>query len=110
MATRRGCATGLKVVRKGRALEVRGHVRGGESAFWHAVKKALRCKGQDVIKKEMVKDGHMVSEHVFYVRSRKVNAPRAIMVWDPNYAIRNVAKDLRESGSVTVRVERARAR
>jgi hypothetical protein len=54
-----------------------------ESAFWYALRNELRTLGYDVIKKRMSKDGHLVSEGVFYVRARK---QPGFMVWDGLYA------------------------
>jgi len=59
-----------------------------ESAFFHKLKLELIKVGFDVIKKEMAKDGHMVSEGIYYVRSRNMNKPGAFMVWDGDYQIR----------------------
>lgn len=57
--------------------------------------------GEDVIKKEMSKDGHMVSDHVYYVRSRKVGRPGAYAIYDANYAVRNAAEDF-NNGAVNL--------
>lgn len=79
----------------------REHYR-NESAFWYALRNALRAKGRDVIKKEMIKDGHMTSERVYYVRARK---QPGLMLWDEQYAVRNVASDFNTAGCVTLRAE-----
>ena len=42
-----------------------------ETTLWHAIKKELLERGDDVIKKLMYKDGHMVDEHEYYIRDRK---------------------------------------
>jgi hypothetical protein len=77
-----------------------------ESAFWYALRKALRGLGHDVIKKLMTKDGHMVSEGVYYVRTRQTKGPGTFMVWDANHQIRDVAEVYRASGTVTLTVEK----
>lgn len=82
-----------------------------ESDFWVMVKRTLqRDYGHDVIKKPMSKDGHMVSEGVYYVRTRKWGRVKKHIqgeyaLWDDQYAIRDVAKELREKGVVNVRLE-----
>ena len=42
----------------------------GESRFLHAVKKALIELGYDVVKKRMVKDGHLVDDLQQYIKMR----------------------------------------
>ena len=42
---------------------------------------ALQKLGHDVIKKRMADDGHLVGEHLEYIRTRTWG-PGAIMVWD----------------------------
>ena len=97
-------------------LDRRGHIaiifRDGsdkrmasESALWVAIKRRLQSVKMDVIKKEMVKDGHMVSNNVYYVRSRNMKAPGAIAIWDDRYAVRDSAKDFAEGGKVYLRLE-----
>jgi hypothetical protein len=73
-----------------------------ESAFWYALCNLLRDLGYDVIKKEMVKDGHMVSERVYYVRARK---QPGLMIWDEAYAVRSVSREFNNRGTVTLRME-----
>lgn len=69
-----------------------------ESAFWYALRSALRAQGKDVIKKRMTDDGHMVSEGVYYVRERK---QPGLMIWDDSYQIRAVHHDF-NTGQVTL--------
>lgn len=76
-----------------------------ESALWVAIKRRLQSVKMDVIKKEMVKDDHMVSQGQYYVRSRNMSAPGAIAIWDDSYAVRDAAKDFREYGKVYLRLE-----
>jgi hypothetical protein len=73
-----------------------------ESHLLHMIKKELIAQGFDVIKKRMWKDGHMVSDHCQYIRSRNVKAPDAFMLWDDQYAIRDLAEDFRKNGVVTL--------
>jgi hypothetical protein len=42
-----------------------------ETAFWYALKRELQSQGHDVIKRLMTRDGHLVSEGVYYIRDRK---------------------------------------
>jgi len=75
-----------------------------ESGFFYQLKNALIKDGHDVIKKEMSKDGHMVSDNVYYVRSRNMNRPGAFMVWDTAYAIRATYEPYND-GEVTLSIE-----
>ena len=76
-----------------------------ESAFWFAVKMALRSQGHNVIKKLMAKDGHMVSDGIYYVRSRNMAKPGAFAIWDDQYAVRNVAEDFNTGKPLTLKLE-----
>lgn len=67
-----------------------------ESNFWYKLRNVLRKMGEDVIKKEMSKDGHMVSDHVFYVRTRKIGRSGSWGIYDSNYALRDAAKEYNE--------------
>ena len=62
-----------------------------ESVLWYAIKKKLISMGYDVIKKEMVKDGHLVDDGQYYVRSR--NKKKGFWIYDPNYAIKALYHD-----------------
>jgi hypothetical protein len=64
-----------------------------ETAFFHAVKKILNSQGHDLIKKNMEKDGHMMSAP-YYLRDRKWK----YCFYDGEYAIRDIAKEYRCSG------------
>lgn len=75
-----------------------------ESALWVAIKRTLQRHGFDVIKKEMSKDGHMVANGVYYVRSRNMQAPGAFAIWDGNYAIRDAAKEYREERLIDLKL------
>ena len=78
-----------------------------ESQFWYELKKLLQKNGYDVIKKLMTKDGHMVSEGIYYLRSRKLKAQGATMIWDANYQIRFTCEPYNQNGEVTLSVEGA---
>ncbi len=64
-----------------------------ESGFWYNLKNSMNKQGYNLIKKEMAKDGQIVSENVYYLRSRNMKKKDAIMIWDEDYAIRNLAHD-----------------
>lgn len=70
-----------------------------ESDFWYKLRNLLKKSGEDVIKKEMSKDGHMVSDHVFYVRTRNIGRDGAWGIYDSQYALRDAAEAYNE-GSV----------
>lgn len=74
-----------------------------ESDLFYRLRNVLKKEGEDVIKKEMSKDGHMVSDHVFYVRTRKIDGPGAYAIYDNYYATRDAAEEF-NNGSVTLRM------
>lgn len=73
-----------------------------ESGLFYKLRNVLKKMGEDVIKKEMAKDGHMVSDRIFYVRSRNVNRPGAYGIFDNDYAVRDAAKTYNERGEITL--------
>ena len=73
-----------------------------ESNFWYKLRNTLKKMGEDVIKKEMSKDGHMVSDHVFYVRTRKFGREGAWGIYDSSYALRDAAKEYNEKGQISL--------
>lgn len=73
-----------------------------ESHLLHMIKKNLIAQGFDVIKKRMWKDGHMVADTCQYIRSRNVKDPDGFMLWDDQYAVRDLAQDYRKNGIVTL--------
>ena len=77
-----------------------------ESAFWHAVKRELQKQGYDVIKKLMWKDGHLVDDNQYYVRTRKVNKPESFMVYQTDFAIRFAYEDYNTLGMTRLSVTR----
>jgi hypothetical protein len=67
-----------------------------ESRLWYMIRKKLLETGRNVIKKLMWKDGHMVSDHQHYVRSRdiyKSDDPSFFMLHDGNYMLRCMYED-----------------
>jgi hypothetical protein len=75
-----------------------------ESHLMYQIKKILIEQGHDVIKKEMVKDGHLTSEGKYYVRSRKWKKPDSFAIFDESFDVRFAHKDLKEHGSVTFKI------
>ena len=72
-----------------------------ESAFWYALKKKLQEMGHDVIKRLMVRDGHLVSEGIYYIRERSWKW----CIWDSAYALRFLHKQFNEQGSICLQRE-----
>lgn len=68
-----------------------------ESIFFYAVRNALSELGHDVIKKLMIKDGHLVSADQYYIRERKGKWA----VWWDYHAIRPAYRDF-NNGQVTL--------
>ncbi len=75
-----------------------------ESDLWYRVKNTLISMGHDVIKKQMTKDGHLVSDGVYYVRTRKQDGFGSYMIYDDRYAIRNIKDEMNTSGMVKLDV------
>jgi hypothetical protein len=76
-----------------------------ESDLFYRLRNVLRQVGEDVIKKEMSKDGHMVSDRIFYVRSRRRGRPGSYAIWDRHYATRDAAQEFNYKGSVTLSID-----
>lgn len=74
----------------------------GESQLLHRIKEVLRKQGYDVIKKEMVKDGHMVSEGVYYLRQRQGKWA----IWNSGYQIYDASQDYNKHGYTSLNVEK----
>jgi len=64
-----------------------------ESLLMHHIKKELIKQGHDVIKKLMWKDGHMMSDLQYYLRSRKIKSNDAFMLYDGKWMIRKTQDD-----------------
>lgn len=69
-----------------------------DSRFLYHVKKALIARGHDVIKKRMWRDGHLTADTQQYIRSRKLEG--GFMIYDPDYAIRDLTKEFNKTGHV----------
>jgi hypothetical protein len=67
-----------------------------ESHLMYRIKECLKAQGYDVIKKAMAKEGHLVSEHVYYVRSRQYKKADAFAIYDELYATRDACQALRQ--------------
>lgn len=78
-----------------------------ESAFYYAVKQELNRQGHDVIKKLMHKDGHLFGDGtLYYLRSRAPRTDPEVMIYDNNWAVKDLVKEYRENGSVGLAVQR----
>jgi hypothetical protein len=71
-----------------------------DSELFHKIKRELQALGFDCIKKERVKDGHLVSEGEYYIRDRKWEW----WIFNPDYQIQAAYQDYNE-GKVTLRLE-----
>lgn len=73
-----------------------------DSRFFYLLKKVLNARGFDLVKKQMCRDGHMISEGQFYLRARKyVKNPRHnIAILDHRYCLRSVAEDFNKGDVV----------
>ncbi len=76
-----------------------------ESDLFVRLRNVLRAQGYDVVKKEMSKDGHMISEGVFYVRTKNMESRNSFAFYDVHYAVRDIALDYNVKGKVTLRIE-----
>ena len=84
--------SGLKVMR-----EATDRSLYGDSRFMYHVKQAIqRTLGLDCIKKLAWKDGHLVDNHMHYIRARDWS----FYVWDTQAAIRSISEDYRSAGYV----------
>jgi hypothetical protein len=65
-----------------------------ESTLLYHIKLALIEQGYDVIKKRMWKDGHMYGDETTqYIRSRDMSKWDSFMIFDGDYAIRQIHHD-----------------
>lgn len=71
-----------------------------ESDLFFRLKKTLQALGEDVIKKLMYKDGHMVSDYDYYVRSRNAKEVGSYGIYNPSSSIRDGAEVYNREGSV----------
>lgn len=72
-----------------------------DSRLFYAIKKKLISMGFDVIKKRMWRDGHLVSDHQQYIRSRNYKHPKAFWMYWGSEAIRSAYEDFNQ-GEVTL--------
>lgn len=59
-----------------------------------------------LIKKLMYKDGHMVSDTQYYLRSKKPTSPEKtyFMIYDTHYQVRNLYQDYNNNESVMLEI------
>jgi hypothetical protein len=82
---------------------------GMESNLLHHVKLKINSKGNDIIKKRMHKDGHLVDELRQYLRARNIKKLKPgdlYCIYDKKYNIRNSAEDYNAGAEVHLAVER----
>jgi hypothetical protein len=75
-----------------------------ESDFYHKLRKLLRKMDFDVIKKLGYKDGHLIDEHIYIVRSRHLNR-NGFVIYDDRYALRLVHEDFNTEGKVQLTIQ-----
>lgn len=75
-----------------------------DSALFVAIKRELQRKGMDVIKKLMWKDGHMVSDDQYYVRSRDHRSPDSFAIYWGHHAEYGPYEDWNQKGLVKMLV------
>ena len=75
----------------------------GEHALLHFLKVALNKQGNDLIKKRIQKDGHMMGDkYQPYLRTRGPRSKgRQVMIYSGFYAIRGANDDWNNDGEVT---------
>ena len=56
--------------------------------------------GHDVIKKLMWKDGHLVDDYQYYIRSRNPFEKGSFFIYQSDYAIRQIFEPWNEQGKV----------
>ena len=76
----------------------------GEHALLHHLKIALNKQGDDLIKKRVQKDGHMMGDEFQpYLRTRGPRSRgRQVMIYSGFYALRGANDDWNEKGEVTL--------
>jgi hypothetical protein len=67
-----------------------------ESLLYYDIKKELVRHGYDCIKKLAWKDGHLVDNHMYYLRDRK----QRWFLSDPSYALRLLSEEFDKAGLV----------
>lgn len=78
----------------------------GESRLLYNVKLALNKQGYDLIKKPMYKDGHLVDELQYYLRTKKKtkDPEKNIYIYNESWAIEGADNVLNRDGKVILRV------
>jgi len=79
----------------------------GESRLLHHVKQILNKQGNDLVKKRMWKDGHLVDDMQQYLRTRSPKSPGAhVYILNNRWAIEGAEVDFNERGRVVLAVVR----
>jgi len=73
-----------------------------EVDLWGHIKKALVKQGLVLVRQLMWKDMHLVSDHIYYLKTPLRNPTGApeIYIWDSTYAIRSIAEDFMDDGVI----------
>jgi len=78
----------------------------GESRLLYHLKKILNSMGYDLIKKRMVKDGHLTDEYKQYLRTRNPSGDpkKDICIYNHMYCIQGAEVDFNRNGQVTLKL------
>ena len=79
----------------------------GESRLLAAIRDKLNAEVNDLIKKRMAKDGHLVDDLQQYIRTRKKSSQGLqVMIYSSFWALRGANDDWNERGDVWLSVVR----
>lgn len=78
-----------------------------ESQVLYRVKNILNTMlyPHQFIKKLAYKDGHMISDTTYYLRSKNIHKQDSMMIYDEKHQIRNIKDDYNEGLTVVLEVE-----
>lgn len=83
----------------------RGGWSDAESTFLYHVLQALKLQGYDVIKKQMWKDGHMMSVGQQYIRTRSgLSKKGEFAIYNNHYAVFDAGDEFNKQGEFTLQV------
>jgi proteasome assembly chaperone (PAC2) family protein len=54
----------------------------------------------------MWEDGHMVSDDIYYLRTRNMNDETGMMIWNGNHQVYDAGEDYNKTGEIALRVDR----
>lgn len=76
--------------------------RNREGLFLRYVARALIAQGFDVVKKQMVKDGHIVNKEQYYIRERTLKNGRQFAIFNDRFAETDAGEDYSNKGQVVL--------